>query len=344
MLTARILFPRKVISRMNNQNAGVLGRILSTRGGDALKRAFYNTATEDRGRAAELINDEKTPYPVLWMLLPEIDALKLESLLSPRNKIACDVTRRKLGKTYGKTLLTPEARSEEDYNALRWMFDTGKDWSPRGVRLEMFDAVIDYVAALLAEKYDDVDVQVETAHLVFRRHRAGRNIHDLVWALYRSVAPAVLRAIAEYLLSRDREDVELASQLLPGGGEAPQNAHEAQERYEAVSRWIEENGPYLYITGEYFQQTSAPAFVDFDDEAKYLDKPVSPKDRTPLVPLTDDEYALLAQFRALPGEERSLLASYSYALRQRDREAWNQWRTLSAAQQVMAARQGFEVI
>ena len=329
---------------MNGQNAGVLGRILNTRGGDALKRTFYSTAAKDRGQAAALLNDENTPYPVLWMLLPEIDALGLDSLLSPRNKIACDVTRRKLRKTYGKTLLAPEARSEEDYNALRWMFDTGRDWSPRGVRLELFDAVMDYVAALLIEKYDDAEVLVAIAHLVFRRRRQGRNFHDLVWALYRSADPAALRAIAEYLLSRDREDVVLAAQLLPGGGEAPQDALEAQERYQSVLRWIEENGPYLYITGEHFQQTSAPVFVDFDEEAKYLDKPISPKGRTPLTPLTDEEYALLAQFRELPEEERSLLASYSCALRQRDREAWEQWRHLGAAQQVMAARKGFEVM
>ncbi|HHT17476.1 MAG TPA: hypothetical protein GXZ77_07195 [Papillibacter sp.] len=329
---------------MNNQNAGTLGRMLNTRGGDALKRAFFNTAQEDRSRAAALINDEQTPYPVLWMLLPEIDALKLHSLLSPRNKIAYTVTKRKLDRTYGKTLLAPDTRSEADYNALRWMFATGRNWSPRGVRLEMFDAVMDYVAALLNEKYDDVEVMIEVVHLIFRRRREGRNIHDLVWALYRSVAPAVLRAIAEYLLSKNKEDVALAAQLLPGGGETPQNPTEAMARYQSVLRWIEENGPYLYITGEHFQQTSAPTFVDWDDEAKYLDKPISPKEKTPLTPLTDDEYALLSQYRTLPTEERSLLASYSYVLRQRDRAAWEQWRHMGAAEQAMAARKGFEVI
>ena len=329
---------------MNQQNKSALGRMLALRGGDALKRFFYHTARENRERAAALINDEETPYPVLWTLLPEIDALKLYDHLSDRSKIAFDVTKRKLEKSYRPAQILLADPSEEEYGALRWMFDTGRDWSPRSERLEMFDAVMDYVVALLNEKYDDPEVRVETVRLIFRRRRQGRNIHDLVWALFRSVDAAALRAIAEYLLSPNREEAELAAQLLPGDGEAPQNALEARERYEAALRWIEENAPYIYLTGEHFQQTSAPVFVDCDEEAKYLDKPIHPRYRTPLSPLTDEEYALLARFRGLPEEERSLLASYSCALRRKDRAAWEAWRRMDAAAQVMAARQGVEVV
>jgi len=108
--------------------------------------------------------------------------------------------------------------------------------------------------------------------------------------------------------------------------------------YERYISWLEDNRPYLYLTGEHFQMTSRPHHLDVDREAKYLHKAISPRNLTPVEPLTADELDCLSRFRQSPEDEREILASFSQKLRKRDKRSWDEWMHSQTAAQVIAAR------
>jgi hypothetical protein len=187
---------------------------------------------------------------------------------------------------------------------------------------DAYDAVLDYAAALLTAVLDDKAALPDIADLIFRRNRSGVYIHDLVWAFFQTLETDALRLTALRLKSNDARDAELAGRLLHLELPLFADRRARAEVYDTYIHWLDANGPYLYLTGEHFQMTSRPNHLDVDREAKYLDKPISPRDRTPNGPLTGSELASLDAFRQMPEDERELLAQYSQKLRSDDKRLW----------------------
>jgi hypothetical protein len=308
-----------------------------THGSAALKSTFYSTAVRDRERAARYLNDADTSFPVLFILMPELEKLGLYKELSARNLHALRVCARKQQKLEAYlTHLSGEIGEDAAREYYHWMVETGIGWDGPSAGRDEFDEVIDRTAALLIAAHSDDTLLVPIAELIFRRNRRGLFIHDLVWGFFQSADAAALAVIAKYIRSKDDADTQLACELL--GLNAPEGESAKREVFDSFSEWLGENRPYLYLTGEHFQATSAPRPLGRDLEAKYLHREISPKDRAPKTPLEEHELKALEQFREAEREEQELLSAHSHKLHGKDKNAWGNWLGRHIAEQVMAAR------
>jgi hypothetical protein len=317
-----------------------LESVWSAGGTRRLKRVFDDLTLRDRTEALRQINDKGLRFPILFLLMGEIGAHNLYGGLSIRNLTALNICSRKLYK-YD---IEETADSDEHHQALKWMFDTGKDWGGPSEGHDPYDAVIDYSAALLIGDYEDKTVLKDVADLIFRRNRQGLYIHDLVWSFFQSLDRNGLTVVAGYLLSGNPGDVALASKLLGLNMPAAPNREEARRAHRQFIEWLGENTPYLYLTGEHFQMTNAPKHMDADKEAKYLGKEISPRYRAPVEPLTETEIECLHRYREVSPEEQEELSVYSHRLRARDTLQWHEWIRLQPAEQAAAAGMTHEAI
>jgi hypothetical protein len=308
-----------------------------------LKQLFSALARRNQPEALRQINDERLRFPVLFILMPEISAEKMYTGLSQRNLAALNICSRKIYKHEIDAAATVAANSDTYYQTLKWMLETGKDWDGPSDGRDPYDAVIDYTAALLTVTYEDKTVLKDIAGLIFRRNRKGLFMHDLVWSFFQVLDRDALVIIAGYLLSNNPRDVDLAAKLLNMNAQAS-NRGEVLKAHRKYIDWLDDNRPYLYLTGEHFQSTSEPKHMDADTEAKYLGKEISPRYRAPVEPLTENEVKCLHKYREAAPEEQALLTSYSHKLRRRDAKMWYEWMQKQTAEQVIAARSTYEVL
>jgi len=322
---------------------GYLESVWKAGGTDRLKRTFNDLARRDRAEALRQINDEKLRFPVLFVLMAEIGANNLYDGLSKRNLTALNICTRKI---YNYDIDAAGSADDGDrYQTLKWMFATGRGWEGPSEGQDPYDAVIDYTAALLITEYEDKTVLKDVAGLIFRRNRQGHYNHDLIWSFFQSIDRDALTVAAGYLLSDHPGDVELAEKLLGIDAEAAlQNRNGVRQAHRQYIEWLNENKPFLYLTGEHFQMTSQPKHLAADREAKYLGKEISPRYRAPVEPLTENEAECLHRYREATPEEQEELSAYSHRLRARDVRLWNEWIQKKPAEQVAAARMTREVI
>lgn len=329
---------------VNRNRQSYLDNVWSAGGTNRLRQTFNELALRDRQEALRQINDDWLRFPVLFILIPEISAHRLYPGLSRRNMAAMNICVKKIYKYDLVDATTDQMDSDTFYDALKWMFDTGKQWGGPSGGQDAYDSVIDYVSALLVIIFEDKTVLKEIADLIFKRNRRGLYIHDLVWSFFQSLDRDALTIIAGYLLSNHPRDVELASQLLCLDVPVSSNTGEVKKTHRQYLDWLNENKPYLYLTGEHFQMTSKPRHLDADREAKYLGKEISPRYRAPVEPLTENELECLHRYRETSREEQELLTDYSHKLRYRDAQLWYEWMHKQTAEQVMAARMMYEAV
>jgi DNA-binding transcriptional ArsR family regulator len=329
---------------MNDNRSSALDRVLQTAGAERLRQGFAALAAANRREALRLLEDEKLRFPAFFTVLPEIQAYKLTDELGSRNFAAVTVCTKKLRPYDTFASQAGYQDGETLREALLWMFGTGKDWdAPAGERAS-YDAVLDYAAALLVMTFEETSVMKDIAGLIFRRHRRGRLIHDLVWCFFQTLDHDALVRVAGNLLSTDIRDVTLACSLLGLEAPASPGTDDVKSLHSQYVGWLKENRPYLYVTGEHFQQTGRPKHLSVDLEAKYLGKALSPRYRAPVEPLSAHETACLHEYRGFPPEEQELLSDYSHLLRRWDARAWEAWIQKQVAEQVIAAKSGVEAV
>ncbi len=328
---------------MMNNRLSPLDRILLTAGENRLRREFRELASRNRNEALRLLDDDRLQFPVLFTLLPEIQTYKLTGELSPRNFTAVTICVKKIKALEPLTYYAQMQDSESLYRALLWMFKTGKSWDGASGSRDDFDSVIDYATALLVITFEDTSILPDMVDLIFSRNRRGRLIHELVWSFFQTLDHDALILVAGQLLSQDSRDVALACELLclevPSAGKT-----ETKNLHGLYVDWLKDNRPYLYVTGEHFQQTSRPKHLSVDMEAKYLGKELSPRYRAPIEPLTAHEIACLHEYRGFSPEEQELLTDYSHRLRYSDARSWEAWMGKQVAEQVISARSGYEIV
>jgi hypothetical protein len=335
---------KKGTANMNDNRLSTLDRALQAGGAERLRSGFAELAASDRQRALLLLDDEKLRFPALFTVLPEIRDFKLTGALSPRNAAAANLCMRKLKRLVPAAPEADFGDSETLYQALRWMFDTGKGWEAGPMDRNDFEAVFDYVSALLVITFEDTSVLPDIARLIFRRRRQGRLIHDLVWCFFQTLNHDALSWTADQLLSQDAGDAALAVKLLDLELPAQAGRIEIRALHRKTKEWLSDNRPFLYVTGEHFQQSSKPKHLDVDREAKYLGKELSPRYRAPVAPMNERELKCLHEYRGFSQEERELLTEYSHRLRRDDARAWEAWMSKQVAEQVLAARSGVEAV
>jgi hypothetical protein len=204
-------------------------------------------------------------FPCLFILLPQIESLGLYSHLGNRNRIAAKISDSILNPQVSGTDYLSE-KNNAVYPVLKWMLESSADEENTD---DGFCRVMDIVISVLINTYRDKSVLPTVEELIFRRHKAGLNIHDLIWAFFRIGDPFVLELLAEHVRSSDPEEAALACRLLNiNAGSGNDESGGKQKLYEDYFRWVGENKPFLYFTGECFQATNEPVFCRIDLQKK----------------------------------------------------------------------------
>ena len=313
-------------------------------GTDNFMRVFAVMSKGNKHTLLRHVNDDRLSFPVFFVFVKEIKKLGSFAELSPRNRAAVQICADKItipGWEEGSKAITD---NDVLHETLLWMLNTGKNWDGPSRDRNEFDKMIDYAASLLVITFDDRTVLPDITDIIFRRNRKGLYIHDLVWCFFQTLDWETLALNAKRLLSDEQSDVELACRLLHLAPPAAIDRTVMQKKYDEYTQWLAENRPYLYLTGEHFQQMSNPKHFDFDIEAKYLGKEISPRNMMPIEPLSKPEAESLKSFRSAADQERKMLADYSYKLRSRNMREWDEWIHKDITQQVLAAQTGYEVI
>lgn len=302
-------------------------------GADRCRTVFLQIARTNRCGAAALLNDRRTSFACLYLLLPQVDALRLQQSLSARNAAAARIVRQICGGpdvSFGKSDLLSK-KNPTVYPVLQWMLKTGCDAQ---IDEDDYEQVLDVTASALVEVYQDNSVLPFIDKMIFSREKKGRNIHDLAWTLFRLRDPAALRLVAQHLNAPDPKENALAGNLLhiEGGG------LNENEGYEPYLRWLEENNPFLYFTGESLQFSSHPVPCRVDFESKYLNRRLPSHAPQPAGPANGEEERILAAFKPLSDEEKELLSGYSSRVRSRDAAQWKRWMQAPVDEQVKTAR------
>jgi len=314
---------------------GYLDRLRMSRGTGACKAAFSEICRRDKNRAAALINERDLTFPSLFVLSAEIATFRLYAYLNARPVTALGIIDQVLERPdlgYDANYLSE--RSDAVYPVLKWIIETG---NAQDVISGGYEQVLDITVSVLTNLYGDKSVLPHAVDMIFRRNREGRFMHDLVWAAFGLCDPGVLRLIAERIRSSDGQDAALACDLLN-----IEQSGDNQAQYEAYLRWLGENEPFLYFTGESFQFAARPVFCGVDLERKFLQRSAPPHAMEPVEPSSGGEPASLESFRSLNLAEKTLLSDYSHAMHSRDAAAWERWIRLPVKEQIRAAIDGWE--
>lgn len=321
----------------NTDTPGTLDIIRLEQGATGLKAFFSELSKKDYKEAISLVNEENLYFSSLYMLKPEIETLNLSDSLSLRNKIAISVIDEVL---LDNKSMQPMKCSTSEYiqtvcSVLKWILISGV--IDDGLE-DDYDKVLDASSALLVKVYGDRTVLKVISDLIFERNRRGCFYNELIWAFFESRYPYGLILIAAHLLSEQPEDVRLAQKLLsfiPGIDTKGTAAYERQ--HSIVLNWLEKNYPYLYFTGESFQQSPNPKPYRVILDAKYLCKAVSTETGKTIEPLTEYEHKLLKEFSELGTNIKKMLSNYSHMIHNNDIHRWNTWIHRPFAEQVEIA-------
>ena len=291
-----------------------------------------------------MLNDRRLTFSCFYILLPRIRELGISGILNSRNTVALRIVNQIIS---GKKALAGadylSAKRNRVYSVLKWILETG---APMDGYDDDYKNIMDVTASVLIFTYKDRSVIPQAVNMIFSRKKAGHNIHDLVWALFRSEDPQVLRLIAERLKSPDKEEVELACELLniEDKGIDSMNAGEREARYAAYIKWLEENDPFLYFTEEGYQFESKPVFCAVDMERKYLNKNMANRKKQPLFPADENESSCIQAFKALSDNDRELLARYSRRMHEKNEREWENWIRSPVDEQLRRAKREGELL
>lgn len=280
---------------------------------EQIRNAFYDLGRSDIAAAINALNDPRLRFPTLYALRPEITKLGLEPYLSPRNIAALSISEA-LASGINEYAYEP---APEHAPVLKWMFMTG--CSETGLGGE-YDRIIDAAAALLIKAYGDTSCLRALADMIFLRHRKGLYTHDAEWAFFESGEPGCLAMVAGRLLSRDPKDAALARSLLKFLPCYNERTADANIQYRRVVKWLEQNRPYLYYTGESNQMCKEPCRFRVSDECKYLQKSVREAGA-----LSPGEWARFNSLGALDADTKQLLGERSHSLYRNNRQQWRKW-------------------
>ncbi|MPW24864.1 hypothetical protein GC105_03550 [Alkalibaculum sp. M08DMB] len=322
---------------MNLENLSYLDNLRLKGSVHDFKLDFILLVQENEKKTIAYLNDDNLRFPTLFDLIPEIDAYEITRKLNLRNKLAikiCHITH-----TYRQVEKIDKLSSDKNtIQILRWMFKTGV--AEDSTRDEL-DQILDDVISLLIVHYHDYDILPDVADLIFKRNRNEKLVHDLVWSFFKSNDPITLKLVSDFLQSKEVDDVQLACKLLHFDPNNFKNIH-PQRYFHTYKKWLEENDPYLYFTGESLQLTSDPNPCKLNMEAKYLNKSVSYDSGKLTKLLTPIEKKHLQDFQKISSSDKELLSNYSNKIYKDDIRTWKKWMENDIVDQLQTAKNSME--
>lgn len=313
-----------------NDDHCYLDKVRLSRGPDECKARLMAVCSADKARAACLLNDRRLTFPCLYLLSPLIKRLNLSARLTPKNRYALEfitnVSKRKRKRT--------SFPKQTEHAVLSWILTTGS--REDGIS-EEFEELLEIAASMLANNYKDRAALPMIVDMMFERNRKGRNIHDLVWALFRARDINVLKLIAERLKSGSKADAELARSLLNIDATKGDLMADNTKLYRDYMDKLTENKPFLYFTDEGYNFSSEPRFTDIDLERKYLNKQVKAYEHALASHKDKTQIDAAKAFNELSLAEQRLLSEYSYKKCKADPIAWSNWLKRPLAEQLKEA-------
>lgn len=309
------------------------------------KATFYKAYRKNPRNAAALLNDQHLTFPCLFILIPQIKSFRLHALLNLRNTTAIKIVNRILhheeasGRNNNFTFWGKNAKP-----VLKWMIETGGlEDGLEDDDHDDYEEVLDISASVLINVYKDASILPILTDMLFQRYKKGSNIHTLVWSIFSSHKPTVLTLIAEHLRSLDKQEAELACNLLNIKTEENQDfSDEYQEKYDVYLQWFEENHPFFSFTEESLQFASNPVFCKVDLDRKYLQRPNSSHMKQVATISGSIEEKCLTAFAQLSREKKMALADYSYKIYNQDVSRWSEWIQLPVDEQLKTNKTGLE--
>lgn len=316
----------------HSKDYSYLDQIRVNEGAEKCKSTLNTLLKKDIRRTVTLLNDHRLMFPSLYILHEPILQQRIQRSLNMRNMTALEL----INQIKGSNGAEPSSRQNSVYSVLKWILETGF----REVILEDdYEQILDMAVSILIKNYKDIDILPMVVDLLFKRNRDGRNIHELVWALFCFHDPKILKLIAEYLRSSDPKDAKLAGELLNIDKIGiPPTIYDGEGRYKGYLHWLEENQPYLYFTEESYQYTSNPMFCCVDLERKYLQKSASSYEKHSLSSLDNEESECMAAFKQLGAEEQKILSEYSQRICRKSVPAWKAWLQEPIMEQIKAVK------
>lgn len=252
------------------ENQSYLERVRIHEGNTRCMEFFEQACVQSQRRAAAMINDEDLTFPTLYLLYSSIRPRQLFLNLNQRNQQMIHIlTELKKDKTGNGKVSILAKKQLITHSNLKWAVKTGYQFDGN----TNYDFAIDTFICVLLITYRDKEMLPYAEHLIFARHRDGKGIHDLVWAYFHHRDIRVLKQMAEHLQSNDSREAELAAKLLDTG-RICRGCENAQSGYTTYLKWLEENEPYLFFTGENMFFSRRPTICKVDQERKYRQRNV----------------------------------------------------------------------
>lgn len=228
---------------------------------------------------------------------------------------------------------------EIGYFVLRGMFERGVTQNHQSNDNDEF---VDTIAALLIKVHKDKTILPIVVDMIFFRNRKGLFTHDLIWAFFQARDPNSLMLIANYLSSKDVNDVKLACKLLDFVPYIDMGMERnGKDKYVDIFNWLNENYPFLYFTGDSFQRTSNPKPYIVAIDAKYMCRRVSLYTGNPLITYSDKEKNLLGYFNILDEDNKLFLSKCSNKIYYENIYLWKAWISHSIINQIGIAETRF---
>lgn len=319
-----------------NGQISYLDSVMLREGVDKCGSALTEVYKRNGPGAVALINDRRLTFSCFYVLLPRIRELNLGGYLNSRNIIAFRIISQILDRRIsGGDYLS--VKKNRIYTVLKWIFETGSGMDGYD---DDYEEILDVTASVLLNTYKDRSILPAAVDMIFTRKKYGRYIHDLVWALFRTEDPQVLRLIADRLRSSDEEEYDLACELLNIGETCGEilNIRDRETRHAAYIKWLEENDPFLYFTENGYQFESNPVFSAVDVERRYLNKNMNEYKKQPVLPSDELESRCLQAFRALSDQDKELLSRYSRIVHERDEAEWESFVRFPVYEQLNIAK------
>lgn len=323
----------------NSSDRSYLDQIWINEGADRCRAALTEAFRKNAQHAAGLLNDRKLTFPCLYILRGQIEALRIQRYLNPRNIIALRIANQiRDAKSSDADYLS--SKRDSVYPVLKWIVETGCDGE---IPEDEYEETLDVAVSVLITIYKDRDILPLVVDLIFKRNRTGRYIHDLVWAVFRVRDSRILKLIAQHMKSSHEKDMVLAAELLNIDQAAvPVHKGNPDGQYAGYLHWLAENEPYLYFTEESFQYASVPVFCAVDLERKYIQNDTRAYNRQPLLPAGEDTSENLAAFKQLSGEEQKILSEYSKKIHDKSISIWKDWLHAPVSEQIKTAKARLE--
>ncbi len=259
---------------------------------------LLNLLNKSKDQAVKLINSQGFNFPDLYVNISVID--NVIDYLNDTVKHAVLFIHSVLNQEK-----TKKNKNLYEHAVFRWIFDTGFSFCID----DDYNEILNITVSSLINTYKDISILPNVANMIFIRYRQSANTHDIVWAYFRTESILCLKILSARILSKDDKEASLVRKLLNIDGE---NNKQTYYRY---IKWIEENEPFIYFTGESYQYSSAPVIYKVDKDCKYICKKHGSV-------LSIDEKKHVSEFKSLDEQQKDLLSSYSYKLFKTDREYW----------------------